>query len=108
MLKDDIVDNEFKQKGKVFILIDAGGYNLDITINEIVASDGNLIQLLPPSGGDYGSLNINDYLIKLIEETFPKEKIDDLKNNRFDLWKITLDSIENKKKELRDDDSDAE
>ena len=70
MLKDDIVDNEFKQKGKVFIWIDAGGYNLDITINEIVASDGNLIQLLPPSGGDYGSLNINDYLIKLIEETF--------------------------------------
>ena len=108
MFKDDNVDQKYKEKGKVFMLIDAGGYTLDITINEIVDKDGNLKQLSPPSGGAYGSMNINDYIIKLVEEAFTKEKIDDLKKNRFDLWKITLDSIEKKKKELRDDGSDAD
>ena len=93
----------------IFIfIIDAGGYTLDITINEIVDGKGNLKQLSPPSGGAYGSMNINDHIIKLVEETFTKEKIDDLRNNRFDLWKVTLDSIEKKNMELRDDGSDAD
>ena len=107
MFKDDNVDQKYKEKGKVFMLIDAGGYTLDITINEIVDVFGNLKQLSPPSGGAYGSMNINDYLIKIVEETFTKEKIENLIKNRYDLWKITLDSIEKKKKELRGDESDA-
>ena len=98
MFKDDIVEKEFKEKGKIFMLIDTGGYILDITINEIIDENGNLKQLSPPSGGAYGSMNINDYLIKLVEEVFSKEKIDDLRESRYDLWKITLDSIEKKKK----------
>ena len=107
MFKDDIVEKEFKEKGKIFMLIDTGGYTLDITINEIIDENGNLKQLSPPSGGAYGSMNINDYLIKLVEEVFSKEKIDDLRENRYDLWKITLDSIEKKKKELKNDGSDS-
>ena len=107
MFKDDNVDQKFKEKGKVFMLIDAGGYTLDITINEFADFDGNLKQLSPPSGGAYGSMKINDYIIELVEETFTKEKIDELRKKRFDLWKMTLESIEEKKKELRDDGSDA-
>ena len=107
MFKDDNVDQKFKEQGKVFMLIDAGGYTLDITINEIADFNGNLKQLSPPSGGAYGSMKINDYIIELVEETFTKEKIDELRKKRFDLWKMTLESIEEKKKELRDDGSDA-
>ena len=107
MFKDDNVDQKYKEKGKVFMLIDAGGYTLDITINEIVDQEGNLKQLSPPSGGAYGSMNINDDIIKLVEETFTKEKIYELRKYRYDLWKTTLDSIERKKKELRDDGSDS-
>ena len=107
MFKDDNVDPKYKEKGKVFMLIDAGGYTLDITINEIVDQEGNLKQLSPPSGGAYGSMNINDDIIKLVEETFTKEKIYELRKYRYDLWKTTLDSIERKKKELRDDGSDS-
>jgi hypothetical protein len=70
MFKDDIVEKEFKEKGKIFILIYADGYTLDITINEIIDENGNLKQLSPPSGDAYGSMNINDYLIKLVEEVF--------------------------------------
>ena len=66
MFKDDNVEQKYKEKGKLFMLIDAGGYTFDITINEIVDSHGNLKQLSPPSGGAYGSMNINDYLLNII------------------------------------------
>ena len=78
-----------------------------VTINEIIDIQGNLKLLSPPSGGAYGLMNINNYLMKLIEETFTKKKMNDLRKNRYDLWKITLDSIEKKKKELRDNEFDA-
>ena len=48
MFKDDIVEKEFKEKGKIFMLIDTGGYTLDITINELIDENGNLKQLSPP------------------------------------------------------------
>ena len=108
MFNDNIVEKYLKEKGKKFMLIDAGGYTIDITLNEIVDNHGNLKQLSPPSGGAYGSMNINKDLINLVEEMFGKEKIDHLKENRYDLWKITLDSIEKKKKEIKNDGSDAE
>ena len=108
MFNDDIVEKDLKTKGKKFMLIDAGGYTIDITLNEIIDNHGNLKQLSPPSGGAYGSMNINKDLINLVEEVFGKEKIDNLKENRFDLWKITLDSIEKKKKEIKNDNSDAD
>ena len=56
--KSDNVEDHFKKKGKVFMLIDAGGYTLDITINEIIDEGKNLRQLSPPSGGAYGSMKI--------------------------------------------------
>jgi len=108
MFNDNIVEKYFKEKGKKFMLIDAGGYTIDITINEIIDNHGNLKQLSPPSGGAYGSMNINKDLINLVEEMFGKEKIDNLREKRFDLWKITLDSIEKKKKEIKNDGSDAD
>ena len=108
MFNDKIIDKDLKNKGKIFMLIDAGGYTIDITINEIIDQYGNLKQLSPPSGGAYGSMNINKELIKLVEEVFGEETINDLKENKFDLWKITLDSIESKKRQVKNDGSDSD
>jgi len=36
MFNDNIVEKDLKENGKKFMLIDAGGYNIDITINETV------------------------------------------------------------------------
>ena len=72
MFYDDTLGEELKQNGKKFILIDAGGYTIDITINEIINKNNNisLKQLSPPSGGPYGSNVINTEIIKIIEEIF--------------------------------------
>ena len=98
MFKDNVVEKEFKEQGKVFMLIDAGGYTLDVTINEIIDKNYNIKQLSPPSGGAYGSMKIKDLLIKVIEETFTKEKIKEYKENDFDIWHSILDKLEETKK----------
>ena len=108
MFNDNIIDEKYKKKGKTFMLVDAGGYTIDITLNEIIDNNGNLKQISPPSGGAFGSININQDLIKLVEEVFGYNLINNLKKNKYDRWKMTLDSIENKKKEIRDDGSDAD
>ncbi len=74
MFNDNMIDKYFKRKGKKFMLIDAGGYIIDIKLNEIIDNHGNIKQLSPPSGGPYGSMNLNKDLIKLIEEIFGEEK----------------------------------
>ena len=108
MFKSNNVEDHFKKKGKVFMLIDAGGYTLDITINEIIDRNNNLKQLSPPSGGAYGSMKINEHLIKIIEETFTKEKIKELKEKKFYKWHRILYSIEETKKSITSFDIDSE
>ena len=100
MFKNNNVEDHFKGQGKVFMLIDAGGYTLDITINEIIDEDKDLKQLSPPSGGAYGSMKINEHLIKIIEETFTKEKIKELKEKKFYMWHRILHDIEETKKSI--------
>lgn len=51
MFKDNLIEQKYKEKGKKFMLIDAGGYTIDITLNEIMDNFGNLKQLSPPSVG---------------------------------------------------------
>ena len=63
MLNDPRIDDSLKKPGKVFMLIDAGGYTVDFTVNEVCKDNntGEIIfkQLSPPSGGPWGSSLIN-------------------------------------------------
>ena len=84
MFYDDTFGEELKQNGKKFILIDAGGYTIDITINEIINKNNNisLKQLSPPSGGPFGSKLINSEIIKIIEEIFGELKFNDSRDRK--------------------------
>ena len=44
---DNFISKELKKPGKIFMLIDAGGYTVDITLNEIIDKKRNLKQLSP-------------------------------------------------------------
>ena len=44
---DNYINKELKKPGKIFMLIDAGGYTVDITLNEIIDKKRNLKQLSP-------------------------------------------------------------
>ena len=53
-------------------------------------------------------MNINKDLIDLIYEIYGKEKIENIINNDYQSWKLTLDSIEKKKKEVEYHGSDSD
>ena len=108
MFYDPNVDESLKQKDKIFMLIDAGGYTVDITLNQIVDENRNLKQLSIPSGGSYGSMNINLEIIKILEEIFGKDNIDKFKMKQTNYWGQLRKMIEENKQAICVNDADNE
>ena len=106
MFDDPSIPDNLKEKGTIFMLVDAGGYTVDITLNEIIDDFGNLKQLSPPSGGNFGSMNINLNLIKFIEEIYGKENIEKFKVENLEKWVNFKNEIEEKKISVCSYDSD--
>ncbi|XP_052806244.1 heat shock 70 kDa protein 12A-like [Mya arenaria] len=53
--------------GKQYIVVDAGGGTVDITVNE-TAADGSVREIHRPTGGDWGGARVNQTFFKLLEE----------------------------------------
>lgn len=107
LLHDKKLKEKFKQKGKVFLIVDAGGYTVDITANKILDDKNyNLEQLIKPTSVACGSNLINEKIIEIIEKIYGKSTIDNAKKNDYEAWEITLDEIEKKKKEVNDNEAE--
>ena len=81
-IESDLHDiNVRLRKGEKYILIDVGGGTADIACHEILGEDGEygVKELLPPSGGPWGSQYIDHQFVKVLEEVFTKEWIDDFR-----------------------------
>ena len=104
VLNDKIIKNDLKQTGKKFLLIDLGDYKIDISLNEII--DKNIKELAPPLGGNFGSMNINNDLMKVVENVFGKEIMDKAKEKQFDEYLQILKGIEEIKKKYKENSSD--
>ena len=106
LFDDTSIDKKYKEKGKIFMLVDAGGYTIDITLNEIVDEQGNLKQLSPPSGNSFGSMKINKDILNLIQQVISEKSLKDIKKDSFDVYNNLLNQIEEIKIDANDDDSD--
>ena len=99
VLNDKIIDNKLKTNGKIFLLVDLGDSKMDISLNEI--ENTNINQLTEPLGGYFGSRNINEDLMKVLEKVFGKEIIENAKENQFDEYLLTWNSLEELKKKYK-------
>ena len=106
LFDDASISSDFKQIGKKFMLVDAGGYTIDITLNEIVDKHGNLKQLSPPSGNSFGSMIINKDILKLIKQVISKDVLKNIKKNEFDVYNNLLNQIESIKIIANNDESE--
>ena len=97
LFDDASILSNYKKIGKKFILVDAGGYTIDITLNEIVDKYGNLKQLSPPSGNSFGSMIINKDILKLIKQVISKDVLNNIKKNKFEEYYSLLNQIESLK-----------
>jgi hypothetical protein len=87
-------------KGKSFLLVDAGGFTVDFSLNEIIDGKNNLRQLTIPKSFVLGSNLINEKIVEIIELIFKKDKIDYIKNNYYSQWTKVLNEIEEIKKAI--------
>ena len=97
---DKSIKKKFLETGKSFLLVDAGGYTVDISANKIMDKHHNLEQLIKPTSYTFGSNLINEKIIEIIEKVYGKDKIEQVKKNDYEAWEKTLDEIEEKKKEI--------
>ena len=98
--EDKFIDNKFKEKGNNYMLVDLGEYTCDIIINEIIDNCGNIRQRYPSFGDSFGSMNINNDLMDIIELILGNDTIKEAKEKELEEYLLTYNEIENIKKDL--------
>lgn len=82
---------EFRRPGTRYMVIDAGGGTVDITVHEI-QTDLTVHELLKASGGAWGSSYVDEAILKLMEEIFGQEAMSSVK--RTPEWVEVVSKIE--------------
>ena len=75
------------------MLIDAGGYSIDITIYKIIDDNGSIKQLLETKQFNLGVLDISNRIIKILKEMFGEKILNKIKNDYPGEWIKILNEI---------------
>ena len=75
------------------MLIDAGGYSIDITIYKIIDDNGSIKQLLETKQFNLGVLDISNKIIKILKEMFGEKILNKIKNDYPGEWIKILNEI---------------
>ena len=88
------IPKNLKQKNKNFILIDTGGYSMDITAYQIVDNYGNIKEIDTIKTDNKFINNIKEQIIKVLYNFFGKKSIDKIKNDKPGEWVQILNDID--------------
>jgi molecular chaperone DnaK (HSP70) len=73
------------------MVVDAGGGTVDITVHKM-NRDGTLTELIAPSGGDWGSTNINQEFGCLLKNLIGRKHTKVISNTEY--WFDVMNSFE--------------
>ena len=93
MYYDKLIPESAKQKNQIFMLIDAGGYSIDITLYKIIDTNGGLKQLTQTQSLKLGILDISSKIINILKEIFGKDALNKIKKNEPGQWIKILNDI---------------
>lgn len=93
MYYDTTIQDKFKKKNKIFMLVDAGGNSIDITVNEIIDRKGGIKEIINTTSDNIGISNITEQIIKILEEIYDKSYIDNIKDYKPGEWIKILKDI---------------
>eukprot|EP01083_Nonionella_stella_P286561 975337_1 len=94
--KGDINDASLFCKGEKYILIDAGGGTVDVACHEIIGEFG-VKEVLPPSGGPWGSCKVDDQYKQTLNQIFGEEIMHDFKTNHPNIYLRVIDHFQSAK-----------
>ncbi|KAJ3097133.1 hypothetical protein HDU97_005135 [Phlyctochytrium planicorne] len=90
------------QKGDAYVVADCGGGTIDLTSHEISDDLGsNVKEIMPASGGDWGSTGIDRVIVKLIKDILGKDKVREARRNAPRQWLKAYKGFEEAKTSFR-------
>lgn len=90
---DRFILDKFKKKNNKFMIIDAGGYSVDINVNEILDQKGSIKEILSTKTDYLGIYNITEEIIKIFDNFFGKNYINYIKREEPGDWIKILKEI---------------
>ena len=93
MYNDRSIPFSVKQQNKTFMLIDAGGHSIDITIYKILDEQGTLKQIMQTKNLNLGIFDISNKIINVFKEIFGEKDIEKFKKNEPGEWIKILNDI---------------
>lgn len=87
---DRYIPEKIKKKNKKFMIVDAGAYSVDITVNEIIDKKGSFKEIVNTTSLYFGIYSIIEEIIKILGNYVDIKKI---KNNDPGEWIKTLRDI---------------
>ena len=93
MFYDKTIPEKVKQKNKTFMLIDASGYSIDLTIYKIIDEKGSIKQLIETQSFNLGIIDISNKIINIFKEIFGKDVANKIKKNEPGEWVKILNEI---------------
>ena len=90
---DTYIPDSVKQKNKTFMMIDARGYSIDLSIYKIIDDIGSIKQLMSTHSFNLGILDINNKIIDVLKEIFGANVINKIKKDEPGYWVNLLNDI---------------
>ncbi|XP_076071991.1 heat shock 70 kDa protein 12A-like [Mytilus galloprovincialis] len=91
--------SETIKKGTKYVVVDLGGGTADITVHECLL-DGSLVEVLPPSGGDWGGTAVDQAYIDLLHCVFTKVVVEEFQSDELEDYTNVLFQFEVKKRSV--------
>ncbi|KAL9965717.1 hypothetical protein ACROYT_G029559 [Oculina patagonica] len=102
----DVVKETLDEENVPYMVVDNGGGTLDITVHEVNAVDGHILEKDCPSGGLFGGIHVDREFEKLMSRAFGEDFISKFKEQFPSDWQTIMTRFETHKRAEEDVDNE--
>ncbi|XP_022788648.1 heat shock 70 kDa protein 12A-like isoform X2 [Stylophora pistillata] len=102
----EVVKDTLDEEGIPYMVVDNGGGTLDITVHEVNAVDGHILEKHCPAGGLYGGIHVDEEFEKMMGQAFGEDVINNFIKQFPSDWQTLMNRFEVQKRAEEEVDND--